>query len=257
VPEDDWIRPHWPAPPQVKAVLTTRFGGVSEAPYDTFNLATHVGDDRDAVVQNRLRLVERLALPSEPLWMTQVHGCAVADPAQDSSGCRADAAQTETPGRVCVVLTADCLPLLLCNRGGTRVATVHAGWRGLAAGVIEAAVACFSDPPETLVAWMGPAIGPSAFEVGRDVRDAFVRPDPGSASAFLPAGKRWLADIYRLARRRLARLGIGFIAGGNYCTVTDPRRFFSYRRDAVTGRMATLIWIDPRAKPGHHGRFRT
>jgi polyphenol oxidase len=196
------------------------------------------------VARNRALLSDRLALPDEPLWLCQVHGCEVALGGVDTSGCEADAAVATGPGVVCAVLTADCLPLLLCDQAGTRVAAVHAGWRGLVAGVIETAVASMQTAPGDLLAWLGPAIGPDAFEVGDEVRTAFLARDPAADTAFrASSGGRWLADIYLLARRRLDAVGVGQVSGGGLCTVTDARRFYSYRRDGATGRMATLIWM--------------
>ncbi len=237
------LRPDWPAPPQVHACTTTRAGGVSVGPYATLNLAGHVGDDPVAVAENRARLRRALALPAEPRWLNQVHGVAVADAASRCE-CDADASVATAPGTVCVVMTADCLPLLLCDRTGTRVAAVHAGWRGLLNGVIEAAVARLGAAPGELLVWLGPAIGPQAFEVGEEVRSAFLAGDGAAAAAFAPSPQgRWLADIYALARRRLARLGIDAVYGGGLCTYSDAERFYSYRREHVTGRMASLIWL--------------
>jgi YfiH family protein len=228
-------------------MTTLRTGGVSAGPYASLNLAQHVGDDPTRVAENRRRLARVLALPAEPLWLTQVHGCDIADVQSDTVGCTADAAFADRPDSVCAVLTADCLPVLITNRAGSRVAAVHAGWRGLVGGVIEAALSRFSDPPSDLLAWLGPAIGPQAFEVGAEVQEAFVALDSGADGCFSPNRPgHWLADIYALARRRLAAAGIGFVGGGEYCTVTDATRFYSYRRDGVTGRMASLIWIDSR-----------
>ncbi len=241
----DWLVPDWPVPGNIRAVITTRSGGVSQGPYHSLNLAEHVGDDPKAVAANRTLLRRELELEREPLWLEQVHGCEVADGDAGVSGCRADAVTATRPGRVCAVLTADCLPLLLCNRNGSRVAAVHAGWRGLAEGVIEAVLARFGEAPEGLLAWLGPAIGPQAFEVGPEVREAFLTRAPADAGAFEPNRPgHWLADLYVLARNRLQRAGVGFVGGGDSCTVSEPERFFSYRRDGVTGRMASLIWID-------------
>ena len=242
-PVAEWIVADWPAPAGVRAVATTRQGGFSLPPYESLNLGDHVGDDPERVAKNRSRLRQILALPAEPNWLEQVHGCEVA--ACGSGQIKADAVIARQIGGVCAVLTADCLPLLLCNRQGTRVAAVHAGWRGLAAGVIENAVAAFGQPGEELLAWMGPAIGPRQFEVGDEVREVFVAADPAAETAFRAQGSgHWLADIYQLARQRLGSLNLGYVGGGEYCTVSDPERFFSYRRDGVTGRMAALIWIE-------------
>ncbi len=241
----DWIRPLWPAPPQVRALATTRAGGESSGAYASLNLAEHVGDDPERVEANRRRLRELLGLPGEPLWLAQVHGCAVVVGEEALSGCEADASVAFGPGWVCAVLTADCLPLLLCNRQGTRVAAVHAGWRGLAAGVVEAALERIGGAGEDLLCWLGPAIGPGAYEVGAEVRECFLDQDPQAAEAFHPQGdgRRWYADLYRLARRRLARQGVEAVYGGDCCTYSEPERFFSFRRDGTTGRMASLIWL--------------
>ncbi len=239
----DLIIPDWPAPANVRAVVTTRPGGVSLAPYDSFNLALHVGDDPAAVVENRARLRDRLQQP-EPLWLRQVHGIRVVAADQASAEPEADGSFSARAGAVCAVLTADCLPVLLCDRQGSRVAALHAGWRGLANGIIEAGVSALQARPSDLLAWLGPAIGPEQFEVGAEVRAAFMAVDPGAEAAFRPhiSGK-FLADIYRLARLRLTALGVTAIHGGDFCTVSDARRFYSYRRDGVTGRMASLIWM--------------
>jgi polyphenol oxidase len=242
--EPQFITPDWPAPANVRAAVTTRSGGVSNAPYETFNLATHVGDVPTAVRENRARLRTALALPAEPVWLKQVHGVAVVDAAQGGVEPEADGAFAGQPGTVCAVLTADCLPVLLCNRAGTKAAALHAGWRGLAGGVIEAGVEALSVPGSELLAWLGPAIGPEAFEVGPEVRTAFIQKDAQAAHAFRAAREgKYLADIYLLARLRLQRLGVAAVYGGGFCTVTDGARFFSYRRDGATGRMATLIWL--------------
>jgi YfiH family protein len=241
----EWLEPDWPAPAPVRALCTTRAGGVSVGPYAGLNLADHVGDDPACVARNRAMLCERLALPASPLWLRQVHGCDVAAAGSDAPGCAADAAVARGRGKVCAVLTADCLPLLLCDRAGTRVAAVHAGWRGLVGGVIEACVTRLEVAPADLLVWLGPAIGPAAFEVGPEVRAAFLSADAGAGQAFRPSPSgRWLADLYRLARRRLDALGVGGVWGGGYCTATDRERFYSYRRDGTTGRMASLIWLD-------------
>lgn len=237
--------PDWPVPGHVKALITTRRGGVSQPPYASLNLAQHVGDAADAVAQNRARLREFCALPQEPFWLQQVHGCRVADGARDRPGCEADAVYSRQPGRVCAVLTADCLPLLMSDRAGRVVCAVHAGWRGLANGVVESAVSRLRVTPEELLVWLGPAIGPDAFEVGHEVRAAFVERHAEDAQAFhANAQGRWQADIYQLARLRLQRLGVGYVGGGGYCTASQKSLFYSYRRDGVTGRMASLIWFD-------------
>ena len=240
--ESHLIIPDWPAPPNVRAIQTTRVGGVSEAPYNSLNLGDHVGDDAMRVSANRQRL--NPWLPSEPIWLRQVHGTDVVYADQASCLPQADAAVARTANAVCTVMTADCLPLLLCDRAGTVVAAVHAGWRGLLAGVIEAAIQHMKVPAIDILVWLGPAIGPEAFEVGSEVRDAFIALDIATEKAFIPNGDaKWLADIYLLARIRLQRQGIMSIHGGDLCTYKDARRFFSYRRDGVTGRMASMIWL--------------
>lgn len=242
--ESQFIFPDWPAPANVRAAVTTRNGGVGHAPCDSFNLGTHVGDDLAAVRENRAHLRTALALPAEPVWLKQMHGVAVVDASQGSVEPEADGAFAAQPGVVCVVLTADCLPVLLCNRQGTKVVALHAGWRGLAGGVIEAGVKAMRVPANELLVWLGPAIGPASFEVGPEVRAAFVQLDAQAALAFRAAREgKYLADIYQLARLRLQRLGVAAVYGGGFCTVTDSARFFSYRRDGATGRMASLIWF--------------
>ncbi len=235
----------WPAPAAVRTLLTTRQGGVSQPPYDSFNLGTHVGDQPEAVAANREQL--RLLLPDEPAWLNQVHGTNVVDAAEiGETLLDADASFSRQPGKVCVVMTADCLPVLLCDDAGSVVAAAHAGWRGLCDGVLEAAVSATAVAPATLMAWLGPAIGPDAFEVGAEVRAAFIACDPAAAAAFTDIGEsKYLADIYQLARQRLAAAGVSRVYGGDYCTVIERERFFSYRRDGVTGRMASLIWLQP------------
>jgi YfiH family protein len=238
------VVPDWPLPPGVRALQTTRVGGASSGPWAGFNLGDHVGDDPAAVAANRAALARRL--PAMPVWLAQVHGTAVAaidSIADGASPPAADAAVARRAGRVCAVMTADCLPLLFCARDGSAVAAAHAGWRGLCAGVIEATVAAMDVPAERLTVWLGPAIGPQAFEVGGEVREAFVARDATAVSAFARGeGGRWLADLYGLARQRLAALGIVDVFGGGECTFSDAARYFSYRRDGVSGRMATLIW---------------
>lgn len=238
-----FLVPDWPAAARVRATVTMRAGGVSSGPWASFNLASHVGDDPAAVAENRRRLRAALDLPSEPSWLTQVHEHAVArlpGPLPEA----ADAAVVFGRGPVCAVLVADCMPVFLASREGDRVGVAHAGWRGLAAGVVEATVVALGCDPARLVAWLGPAIGPQAFEVGDDVRSAFTAGDPASAALFHPGRTgRWLADLPALARRRLMQCGVASVHGGGNCTVSDPARFYSYRRDGVTGRMAALAWL--------------
>jgi polyphenol oxidase len=242
------IRPEWPAPAQVRAATTTRAGGVSKAPFESLNLGMASGDDAAAVEENRRRLSDALGLPSHPSWLRQVHGPHVvrAPFASPDETPQADAAFTNETGVVCVVQTADCLPVLFCDDSGSMVAAAHAGWRGLAAGVLEATIAALPAKADRLMAWLGPAIGPDAFEVGPDVREAFVAQEPEAAAAFRPqaAQGKWLCDIYRLARLRLRAAGIDRVSGGGWCTHTDAARFFSYRRDGRCGRMASLIWLE-------------
>ncbi|VVP12347.1 peptidoglycan editing factor PgeF [Pseudomonas fluorescens] len=237
----NWLTPDWPAPASVKACVTTREGGVSEAPFDSLNLGDHVDDRPEAVAENRRRLTDHFSI--KPAWLQQVHGIAVAQ-ADPGIVATADASWTATPGIACTAMTADCLPALFCNRAGTRVAAAHAGWRGLAAGVLEATLDSLDVPAAEVLVWLGPAIGPKAFEVGPEVREVFINQLPEAAEAFVPsdnAGK-FMADIYMLARLRLAALGVTAVYGGGFCTVTDPR-FFSYRRASRTGRFASLIWL--------------
>ncbi len=242
----DWIVPDWPAPARVRAVSTTRAGGVSQGKYASLNLGQHVGDEPTAVTENRKRLVSKSGLKQEPRWLKQVHGLRVArldgKPVMEP----ADAAVASIPGEACTVMTADCLPVLFCDRAGTTVAAAHAGWRGLEAGVLEATVKAMQVPVDELLIWFGPAIGPKTYEVGEDVRQAFVARDPGAASAFKPGNGdgKWMCDLYMLARQRLLSLGAWRFFGGDLCTYTDQERFFSYRRDGECGRMATLIWLE-------------
>ncbi|MBK7983822.1 MAG: peptidoglycan editing factor PgeF [Candidatus Competibacter sp.] len=239
------IVPAWPTPPGVLAVSTTRRGGTSAPPYDSLNLASHVGDASLHVAENRRRLAVVAGYPSEPAWLQQVHGNQVVAAETVADPVAADAAWTRESGKPCVVLTADCLPILLCDRAGTVVAAVHAGWRGLVAGVIAKTVARMKVPPMDLMAWLGPAIGPTAFEVGDEVRGAFLAQDRANGHFFHPSlsDGRWLADIYGLARLQLRRLFVTAIYGGHSCTFLDAERFFSYRRTGDTGRMASLIWL--------------
>ena len=240
-----WIVPDWPAPPRVRALITTRTGGTSRGAYAGLNLGLHSGDDAEAVARNREQL--RQWLPSEPLWLRQVQGTAVVEADTTPGSPEADAALARRPGQVCAALTADCLPLLVCDEAGTTVAAVHAGWRGLCSGVIEQTLQAMKLPAQTLLAYLGPAIGPQAYEVGAEVRAAFIASDPegGAESAFAPGDPgKFYADLYALARRRLVRGGVTRIYGGGYCTYAESERFYSYRRDGTTGRMASLIWIE-------------
>jgi YfiH family protein len=256
-PSPRWLEPDWPADVarHVRVVSTLRGGGRSCGPYASLNLARHVGDDRDAVAANRALLREAAALPAEPLWLDQVHGLTVVEhrgpaDAPDTTP-RADAVVIFEPGRVGAVMTADCLPVVLADRDGLCVGVAHAGWRGLVQGVLEATVEALRIDPGRLVAWLGPAISQPAFEVGAEVREAFLDRDPAFAAAFVPnpAG-RWQADLYALARRTLATAGVGRVFGGGRCTAGEPADFFSFRRDvARTGRMATLAWLDGRGSP--------
>jgi YfiH family protein len=240
---DHCIVPDWSAPANVKALQTTRHGGISSAPYDTLNLGLHVNDDPVRVSRNRQSLSP--FMPSEPVWLEQVHGTVVAN--ADAADCRvvADACIARQRGSVCVVMTADCLPVLLCDEAGTVVGAAHAGWKGLAAGVIEATVKAMEVAPQKIMAWLGPAIGPHAFEVGSDVRATFMAHDVTASEAFTVHGEpgKYHADIYQLARQRLQALGITRIHGGTLCTYQQKDKFFSYRRDGVTGRMGTFIWL--------------
>ena len=239
----DCLQPDWPAPARVKSLQTLRSGGVSVAPWASFNLGDHVGDDPLHVAANRDALTA--CLPSAPCWLQQVHGTLAVNAENTPKPAVADAAFTRQPGRVCAVMTADCLPVLFCDRAGSVVAAAHAGWRGLLGGVLESTLAAMAVAPEHVLAWLGPAIGPSAFEVGDEVRAAFVAELPAAGEAFAPCGQgKWLADLYALARLRLARAGVTAVYGGNACTYSDPAHYFSYRRDGVTGRMATLIWLE-------------
>jgi YfiH family protein len=236
----DYIQPEWPAPAYVFAASTTRVGGISEGRYASLNLGAHVGDDPGAVRQNRGILKDALGLPAEPLWLEQVHGNEVLG----KEGSCADA-RVVGAGQVAVVMTADCLPVLFTDLAGTQVAAAHAGWRGLEAGILENTVQAMQAESPEIMAWLGPAIGPDAFEVGDEVREAFLRHDANAVEAFRPSpAGRWLADIYLLARQRLASVGIKQVYGGDLCTYSDEERFFSFRRDRETGRMASLIWIE-------------
>lgn len=241
--DSDWLAPDWAAPARVGALMTTRSAGMSAGPYASMNLGDHVGDAPEAVAANRAIVAARTG--ATPRWLTQVHGLEVVDAARIEDGAAADALVCRRPGIACAIMTADCLPVLLCDRDGTVVAAAHAGWRGLCGGVLEAAVRAMAVAPERIVAWLGAAIGPSAFEVGDEVRAAFMAADVAALDAFVPGGSagKWQADLYLLARQRLARAGVASVTGGGLCTHTDAARFFSYRRDGTTGRMAALIWL--------------
>jgi YfiH family protein len=240
---EDWIVPDWPVPARVRALITSRNGGGSDGVYASMNLGLRVEDDTASVASNRAVL--KTFLPAEPRWLDQVHGTVVVKAEAVTCPVEADAALASTPACVCAVMVADCLPVLFADRAGSVVAAAHAGWRGLAAGVIENTVRALPARPQDLLAYLGPAIGPTAFEVGEDVRDAFLATDPAAADAFRAhrPGK-WLADLFALARQRLAKAGVRSIHGGGLCTYSDPARFFSHRRDRVTGRMAALIWLE-------------
>lgn len=252
---NDWITPDWPAPANVRAVSTTRTDGVSRGPYASFNLGTHVGDDPRAVAENRLFLRSELNLSHEPRWLMQVHGSRVitledgigaqvaANPWKHATG---DAAVARTPESVCAIMTADCLPALFCDRAGKTVVAAHAGWRGLAAGVLENTIAAMRIPPREILAWLGPAIGQEAYVVGEEVRQTFLASQGQEADqAFEPAGTgQWHCDLYQLASQQLRRTGVTHIYGGGFCTWSERERFFSYRRDGECGRMATLIWLE-------------
>lgn len=246
--ERSFVVPDWPAPAGVRALSTTRIGGVSQGPWHSFNLGTHVGDDPAAVRRNREALARWAGLDESRIgWLRQIHGIRVVplDGIGHEAEPEADASITDRLDRACAILTADCLPVLFCNRAGTRVGAAHAGWRGLAGGVLEQTVAELG-PPETLMAWLGPAIGPAHFEVGPEVLDAFLEFDTSASLAFTARGARpghFMADIWQLARQRLELAGVTRVFGGGLCTVTDAKRFYSYRRDGQTGRMASLIWL--------------
>jgi len=240
------VVPDWPAPSNVRAFSTTRVGGVSGPPFDSLNLSFSSGDDPECVQQNRARVASALAIPEPPRWLNQVHGTRVVNAELALHHPQADASTSNRPKQVLALMTADCIPVLICDRPGRRVAAAHAGWRGLAAGVLEGAVGALESDPSELLAWLGPGIGPNAFEVGPEVRDSFLSRDPYAARSFR-RGKadRLLADLYQLARRRLQRAGVDAVFGGEYCTYSNPARFFSYRRDGKrSGRMGSFIWLE-------------
>ncbi|MGL5036992.1 MAG: peptidoglycan editing factor PgeF [Aeromonas sp.] len=241
-----WIEPNWPAPAHVRALSTTREGGVSEGAFAGLNLGTHVGDEPARVAANRAHLQQAAQIPGPLNWLNQVHGTVVHPVSSHYEQTPdADAACAHEIGQACIVMTADCLPVLFCDRAGTVVAAAHAGWRGLKEGILEASIAAMGCEPGEILAWLGPAIGPTAFEVGSEVREAFMAEQAESAAAFIASTNegKWLADIYQLARLRLARAGVNAVYGGEHCTFSDKDQFYSYRRDNQTGRMASLIWL--------------
>ena len=239
------VYPDWSAPDNIKAFTTTRISGHSQGDYAGLNLASHVKDNQLDVEKNRQLLIDQLALPEQPLWLDQVHGVDAVNVATVSQPVVADAAYCDQKNKICAVLTADCLPVLICNRQGTKVAAVHAGWRGLLAGVIENTIDAMQEPANNILIWLGPAIGPQAFEVGQEVKDAFVNDILETERAFRANRPgHYLADIYQIAKIRLNKTGIVSVSGGDYCTYTDNEHFYSYRREANTGRMASLIWME-------------
>lgn len=243
--ENNYLIPQWPAPKQIFAYTTTRLGGCSEGKYASNNLAEHVADESNHVSKNREYLVANLGLAQAPVWLNQIHSAISVNAAQACTGITADASFTQQPGIACAVLTADCLPILICNQTGTEVAAIHAGWRGLAAGIIQNTLAQLTSPANQLLAWLGPAIGPTAFEVGSEVHDAFVTQDKLMHNAFKPsANQHWLANLYQIASHILRRHGVYAIYGEPNCTYNNPELFYSYRRDGQTGRMASLIWFE-------------
>jgi len=239
----DWITPDWPAPKRVKACVTTRSGGQSVGAFASLNLGDRVGDLTDAVRANREQLAQRLQC--QPAFLHQVHGTHIVSANPDNCP-QADGSWTQTPKIACTVLTADCLPVLFCDKAASCVAAAHAGWRGLAAGILEQTVRALAVPAKELLVWLGPCIGPKAFEVGEEVRVAFIQQQGQAAAAFVPTQQngKYLADLYQLARLRLAACGVINLYGGGFCTFSDAARFYSYRRENPTGRMASLIWLD-------------
>ena len=243
----DKINPNWLVPKHIHAFTTLRTGGVSRPPFDSFNLGDHVGDDPAKVKRNRELLVEQFGLPQMPVFLTQTHSTRVLRLPYSGNDFEADAVYTDRPNQVCLVMTADCLPVLFYGQDGKEVAAAHAGWRGLCDGVLESTVAEFACPPAKISAWLGPAIGEQAFQVGREVIEQFCAFDPQAGQAFVPdptTSGRFLGNLYQIAAQRLNGLGITDISGGGFCTYTDKERFFSYRRDKQTGRMVSLIWRD-------------
>ena len=242
VSADSWIAANWPAPANIKAVTTVRSGGFSEAPFDSLNLGAHVGDDASAVLRNRAVIRDQLSLPSEPAWLQQSHSTRVINLNGESFDGDADGSISQTEGIVCCVMTADCLPLLLTNQAGSKVAALHVGWRGLADGIIETGLELFAQPPSKVIAYAGPAISIANFEVGLEVRDELGGSD--AAYNFSAAAGKCYADLYQLTRERLSALGVENFNHGSHCTYRDEEQFFSYRRDGQSGRMASLVWIE-------------
>jgi len=241
---ESFLFPDWPAPDTIKALSTTRQGGFSLPPYNCFNLGTHVGDEPNTVIKNRDYLVNTAHLPEPPRWLNQIHGTRVINSNKWQLNIDADAIVSQQNNHICTIMTADCLPLLLCNKQGDTVAAIHAGWRGLAAGIIEKTIVEFSCAPQDILVWLGPAIGPNQFEVGTDVYQTFTQYSTKAMQAFQQTdATHYLANIYLLARQRLTALGVSAIFGGDLCTTSDKQHFFSYRRDDITGRMASMIWI--------------
>ncbi|HDL5700313.1 TPA: peptidoglycan editing factor PgeF [Mannheimia haemolytica] len=241
----DKIIPNWNVPKHIHALTTLRTGGVSKPPFDSFNLGDHVNDEPQGVAQNRALLVEKFQLPQDPLFLTQTHSTRVIELPYSGDNLEADAVYTNQPNQVCLVMTADCLPVLFASQDGSEIAAAHAGWRGLCDGVLEATVDKFKCPPHEISAWLGPAIGPTAFQVGSEVADQFCAFDPRAKEAFIEdstTSGKFLGNLYQIATQRLNKLSITAISGGEYCTYSQPELFFSYRRDKQTGRMATLIW---------------
>lgn len=237
-----FIKPSWPLPKNIHSVSTTRHGGVSQKPYDALNLGSHVDDNIEHVLKNRQILIEKLQLPNEPVWIKQIHGKTVLRASDNNRGKEADATYTDEPNQVCIVQTADCLPVLVSDKNGKKVAAIHCGWRGLHQKIVTETLAKLQIPADETLVWLGPAIGATAYEVGQEVRENFAN----DSNAFVENGpKKWLCNLYQIAKNELYQNGIHAIFGGEYCTFTQKDQFYSYRRDGVaTGRMATLIWIN-------------
>jgi len=249
---DNFLIPDWPAPAEVKSAITLRSGGCSRAPFDSNNLALHVDDNESHVWKNRLQLIERLALPNQPLWLDQCHGTDLVYVPEVQQAVRADGSYSDKAKTVCAILTADCLPVLFCNQSGSQVAAAHAGWRGLCGGILRKTVATFKHSPQQIMAYLGPAIGPQVFEVGAEVLQAFLQTAQNithqqevrrAFKAVDGSANKYLADLYALARAELNASGVTEIYGGNYCSYSDSERFYSFRRESTTGRNASLIWL--------------